>query len=289
MHDGKRFQPLVYLLVVVFIVLVGWLLWIDKGVGGPGFIQAVQYTCAQEKIIQASFYEEEVRLVLNDGRRMTLPQTISASGIRYANADESFVFWSKGNTAFITEGTSGKETYSNCVTAGAAPGAQEEEWETFSKPFSNYAIQYPSTYAVNQNYLYTALGPGKEIRGVKFTIPQSLSIGTNLSSDTGLSVEEIANPASCSPTRFVYDAQDIRTVYEHGIEYSVADSGGAAAGNLYEEHVYAIPGTSPCIAIRYFIHSTNIGNYEPGAVREFDKEALIAEFDRIRSTLNVSR
>jgi membrane-bound inhibitor of C-type lysozyme len=288
MNDDRRFQPLVYLLVLIFIALVAGLLWMDKGVGGPGFINTAQYTCSQEKIIQASFYEGEARLLFNDGRRVTLPQVAATSGVKYANQDESVVFWSKGNTAFVTEGAAGTETYSNCVTAGSAPGITED-WETYSKPLSGYSIQYPEAYAVNDSYLYTALGPGKEIRGVKFTIPQSLSLGTNLSSDTGISVEEITDPASCSPGRFMYDAQNIRTISEQGIDYSVADGGGAAAGNLYEEHVYAVPGTSPCLAVRYFIHSTNIGNYEPGAVREFDKAALLAEFDRIRHTLRVSR
>ena len=48
---------------------------------------------------------------------MTLPQAISASGARYANSDESFVFWNKGDTAFIQEGEN--YTYENCLTAGA--------------------------------------------------------------------------------------------------------------------------------------------------------------------------
>ena len=33
---------------------------------------------------------------------------MSGSGARYANKDESFVFWNKGNTAFITEGAAGR-------------------------------------------------------------------------------------------------------------------------------------------------------------------------------------
>ena len=44
---------------------------------------------------------------------MTLPQTLSADGARYANADESIVFWSKGNGLTFTE--NGKETYLGCV------------------------------------------------------------------------------------------------------------------------------------------------------------------------------
>jgi len=42
---------------------------------------------------------------------MPIPST---SGARYANKDETFVFWNKGDTAFVTEGKDGKETYSGC-------------------------------------------------------------------------------------------------------------------------------------------------------------------------------
>jgi membrane-bound inhibitor of C-type lysozyme len=48
---------------------------------------------------------------------VALPQTMSGSGARYANAGETFVFWNKGDTAFITEGKAGTETYSGCVAA----------------------------------------------------------------------------------------------------------------------------------------------------------------------------
>jgi hypothetical protein len=52
--------------------------------------------------------------------------------------------------------------------------------------------------------------------------------------------------------------------------------------------VYALKGTKPCIAVRYFIHSTSIGNYDPNAgVREFDREALLGAFDQIRRSLTL--
>ena len=77
------------------------------------------FKCKDGKSIEATFYASSVDLKLSDGRSMTVPQAISASGARYANADESFVFWNKGDTALVTEGAAegagGKETYSGCV------------------------------------------------------------------------------------------------------------------------------------------------------------------------------
>jgi hypothetical protein len=69
----------------------------------------------------------------------------------------------------------------------------------------------------------------------------------------------------------------------------VASTTGAAAGNRYEETVYAIPGTNPCVAVRYFVHYGVIENYPPGTVRQFDKQALLDQFDRIRRTLVVNQ
>src|SRR3954452_14575040 len=76
-----------------------------------------KFACAGGKSIMAAFYSDSVELKLSDGRRLKVPQAMSGSGARYANADESFVFWNKGDTAFITEGKAGKETYSGCTVA----------------------------------------------------------------------------------------------------------------------------------------------------------------------------
>jgi putative hemolysin len=75
------------------------------------------FACAAGKSIDATFVNgpaSSVRLALSDGRKVTLPQAMSGSGARYANADESIVFWNKGNTAFIEE--KGKTTYEGCAT-----------------------------------------------------------------------------------------------------------------------------------------------------------------------------
>jgi len=75
------------------------------------------FKCAGKKTISAEFDRapaDQVKLKLSDGRDLTLPHAISADGARYANADESVVFWNKGDTAFLTE--NGKETYSGCAT-----------------------------------------------------------------------------------------------------------------------------------------------------------------------------
>ncbi|MFO1158231.1 MAG: MliC family protein [Reyranellaceae bacterium] len=96
---------------------------------GASPVSTVRYDCAQGKTLAADYFTGPTRtapsgapipgghvvLTLADGRKLTLPQTLSGSGIRYANADESLVFWSKGDTAFIEEGASRTVTYADCV------------------------------------------------------------------------------------------------------------------------------------------------------------------------------
>ena len=88
-------------------------------------VATVRYTCAQGKSLVAEYFDGATRtapdgrpipggrvvLTLADGMKLTLPQTLSGSGIRYANENESFVFWSKGDTAFVEEGPSRTVTY----------------------------------------------------------------------------------------------------------------------------------------------------------------------------------
>ena len=79
-------------------------------------INSVTFSCAENKTIQALFFADKAELTLSDGRHMLLLQAISASGARYANTDESLVFWNKGNTAFIEEKQ--KISFKDCITTG---------------------------------------------------------------------------------------------------------------------------------------------------------------------------
>jgi hypothetical protein len=144
-------------------------------------------------------------------------------------------------------------------------------------------------YTVDASYKYDQVNPKKPISGVKFTIPGAMATGTNLSSDSYISVESLPHAKSC--TGDIYLAANVHPHQETtaSTTYSVATSTDAGAGNRYEESVYAISGSNPCTAVRYFIHYGAIENYpsagEPGAVTAFDHAALLAAFDQIRNSL----
>lgn len=261
-------------------------------------VAQVQYQCDGGKTINAGFYNGpaaaqpapgqppvptgSVQLTLSDNRAMTLPQTLSADGTRYANKDESFIFWSKGNGAIVMENNEEK-SFTGCIQVVADPGGLPQVYESGSNGFS---LRYPANYTADYTYAYQEMGPGKDIKGVKFVIDPAIATGTNLSADSYVSVEQIASTTSCTADKFLDGA--VASNLSDGItQYSYASSTGAGAGNRYEEEVFALPGTNPCIAVRYFIHYGAIENFPPGMVLPFNHDSLTAQFDAVRKTLTI--
>lgn len=274
-------------------------------------VAAVSYICNGGKTVSAEYFQGpdkpasapdqppvpggSVQLTLSDGRMLTLAHTVSADGGRYANSDESVVFWDKGNSASITKQDQEK-SYTGCIALApqtqALPTAYANSTAGFSIRLPALAASSTSSsagYGSDESYQYQALGPGKFIGGVKFMIPVALAAGTNLSKDSYLSVEQIPNVEQCTAGLFLDAGVKPYDVAEGDMHYSVASSTDAAVGNRYEETVYAIPGSNPCMAVRYFIHYAAFENFPKGAVTEFNRQALVVQFDAIRRTLIIAR
>ncbi|MCL4374855.1 MliC family protein [Patescibacteria group bacterium] len=86
----------------------------------------VTFDCPDGRAIIATFHlpkDETVDIDLGDGKVITLKHALAASGARYSNADESYVFWNKGNAAFIEQ--NGKIVHDNCVTEVATSSASQ--------------------------------------------------------------------------------------------------------------------------------------------------------------------
>lgn len=112
MHDiaHTKYRAIVVAFIILFVAILILAVWpdvrrtpADNERKGDQIIATVTYQCADGKSVHAVYTANSVQLELSDLRALTLFQTVSASGARYANANESFVFWNKGNTAFIQE------------------------------------------------------------------------------------------------------------------------------------------------------------------------------------------
>jgi len=171
----------------------------------------------------------------------------------------------------------------------AVSSAHAGGWNTYTDPAGRWSIQYPDGWRVDTSHSYTALGPGKEIRGVAFVVPDSFTKGTNLGDDSYLAVETLPSAEDCTASAFLDDAIDPphARAGSNGITWSVQDGSDAGAGNIYEETAWAATGSKPCIALRAFAHSANIGNFDPGTVKEFDRRAFNGILDRMRASFRL--
>ena len=175
------------------------------------------------------------------------------------------------------------------IAAGALGQAQAAPWPRYTDARLGWSIGYPPHWIVNPKFVSVSLGPDHNIDGVSFAIPGSFQPGTNLSHDnTTLSVESVPG-ANCKASQFVAPAEHVHVLRADGRIYTAATSEDAGAGNRYETLLFVLNGTSPCIAVRYVIHSTAFENYDPGTIRRFDRAKLIAAFDAIRATLTLGK
>jgi hypothetical protein len=173
------------------------------------------------------------------------------------------------------------------LLAGGGANAAAAGWRTYTDPKLGFSIAYPPGWKVNTRHESVSRGPDYPIPGVAFHIPPTMAAGTNLSSDQTFVAVESQPGRNCRAAVFLDPVENEHKLKADGRTYTAATSGDAGAGNLYSTWLFVIDGTSPCMAVRYFVHSTNIGNYDPGTIKAFDEKKLIATFDNIRATLKL--
>jgi membrane-bound inhibitor of C-type lysozyme len=112
---GKGRREIVFIAIVVIVVIAIYFLNQMSQNKTLSDTTAMMFICDDTKSITALYRSDDntrVNLRLSHSPQVSLSQAISASGARYASADESLTFWSKGKEATITE--NGKITYSDC-------------------------------------------------------------------------------------------------------------------------------------------------------------------------------
>jgi len=163
------------------------------------------------------------------------------------------------------------------------PPQEEEPIETtrtYTSTSLGYSLTYPLAYT-QSDHTYE-FSPTKNIEGgFKVTVPVALATGTNLSSDSYLAIEQLPNARNCTGDIFLTANVKASDTTEGGVTYSVASSTEAAAGNHYEEWVWALNDSTPCTAVRYYIHSST----DATGTAEFNHEVLLQEFNSIRQSL----
>lgn len=237
----------------------------------------VQYSCSQGTIA-AVFSDNQVVLTLSDGRKLTLPQAPSGSGIRYEK--DTIAFIGKGDDAFLTE--NGFTTYGECVAAASNTGGMSGDTDAGMKTFTDmgktFHFSYPSMFSVTSGEIgYTnAWSNGSAQTGLvlaQVVIPRTFQPKTNFS-EARFTVGTSADPTAVKNCLVSPPGNNISKaeVTISGQKYQKFVYADAGAGNFYETTSYRTLRNDQCYAVEYTIHSTNIGNYSPDqGITEFDK------------------
>lgn len=149
-NSGNKTTYIVLLIIIVAAAVSIFYFYkkpVETGEKNNGIINSVVFNCAEDRSIQAIFFKDKVELALSDGRNMFLPQAISASGARYANVDESFVFWNKGDTAFVNEGAT--TTFKDCLIM--TPAEDDQAGTGIANPASVNCVQKGGTLEIRES------------------------------------------------------------------------------------------------------------------------------------------
>lgn len=172
-------------------------------------------------------------------------------------------------------------------TTTSVPTASEPagNWQTFTSSQYGFSARYPQDWSVANDYALPV--PNGVTRGMAFAVAPALTSETNLSKDSAL-VVEFTTSGNCDAAAFLDNTAEKSSVTENGRTWSVTKGGDAGAGNFYDQTVYAAQFGSRCYGLQLFIHSTNIGNYDPGTVTEFDRAALDTAFAQFRTSFTTN-
>ncbi len=150
---------------------------------------------------------------------------------------------------------------------------------TYRNTVYGFAFNYPEGSDVRNEYFEGYL-PSTQTGAVGIFIPKSLAHGTNLGEAgvfVGVSPSREALQKCGGATNAGETARG--TIMINGEIFNAFDASDAGAGNFYESKIYRTVHSGSCYEIVELLHTTNIGNYDPGTVQVFDKAKFSGYLD----------
>ena len=148
----------------------------------------------------------------------------------------------------------------------------------------NFSFAYPPEDLANNNFQYQFVTNNTLVR---IDLPAKYYSGTNLS-EAAFIVGASQQPsvvASCTVPILGEEKLGLRTI--SGSDFTAFYSLEPAAGNRYEAISYRTIKNNICYEVIEFLHWSEISNYSPGTVKEFNHDLIIMQLDKILSTLKL--
>ncbi len=165
----------------------------------------------------------------------------------------------------------------------------ESALETYRSEDYGFELQYPSEWAsVSPESPYANL----EKKILALELPQSTYPDTNFGEATlAISAQEVDSLENCLALNslnseipgdaFSTDQSEV----VNGVTYYTASGAGAAAGNTYDYKLMRSFQNAQCFEVSETIHTSNMGNYDPGTVTEVDAQVIWNRLNEIFNTL----
>jgi hypothetical protein len=164
------------------------------------------------------------------------------------------------------------------------PGKVVQDFE-FVDPQFSVSLSYTDEFAP-MDLQVPINARGTPLLTLSFIDPSFYSPGTNLS-EAYLLLAASSDPAIVSIcTQPFSGVAEVAAgqVSVNNIIFTRGEFSGAAAGNRYDQVSYRSVWKNQCFEVITLVHSTNIGNYPPGTVTEYDQPALLGKFEAILNT-----
>lgn len=71
----------------------------------------------------------------------------------------------------------------------------------------------------------------------------------------------------------------------NGLTFVHSTAEGAGAGNYYQQEIFRTVYNNACNEVIFYIHYTNAGNYTPGTVTEFNRDAVMRNLEAVLSMI----
>ncbi len=163
-----------------------------------------------------------------------------------------------------------------------------KELQIFRDTQSGVTFVYPEILALVDAPIRDTLYDFDTIAYFKFH--EFFATGTNLSNDSYIEIKNTNDERySCVSVHSEEDVGKVKSIIKIVGQYNWqrTEKRDAGAGNFFEELSYETNEVPYCLTVYMYLHSTNIDNYDPGTINEFDRIKIEDAIQTILGTLRV--
>ncbi|MBI3162720.1 MAG: hypothetical protein HYZ23_09430 [Chloroflexi bacterium] len=203
--------------------------------------------------------------------------------------DQECSFWRgvlPGTQEYLVTLTPNGDVPQFVLRVAVNPPGTDFQYFQYQDPATGFSLAYSDAFVpalpVPGNYKFP---PQLSLRLVDSSVYENTNLGEVFLFAGGTAEAQIV--AACMESNVSGGGSEIvvgnETINGYTFVHSTAD--GAGAGNLYQQEIYRMANDGVCYEVIYYIHSSNIGNFPPGIVTEFDRNLVVQRLSEVFSTL----